>query len=497
MFLPHSRLLIVLGIISLVALAALQAGLPHDTFVAGDSGVKLVATRNAVARPSTPLEIPLPAIEGETVPYVEPFYRQHGDHTHAVTPETFVLASAPFLRTFGIRGVYVLPALGALLAIVAWTWIGLQLAPALRPSMLFLTAVFGTPWVFYGLEFWEHAPAAGAAAVGTAFFLHAVRRRATPPSFLGAGVCFGLTVLFRPEAVWYVAAVFAAWIVLNPRRWMPVAVSGLAVSLVLAPWAYLTYAHFRTFASPHLGGLGSVFGVGWFAARLGFIYTWFLSPSTSNFWWIAPLVLIGLVPVRGAIPNEWRRFLLLVSAATVAGVIATAPNDGGAQWGPRYLLLAYGPLVPLAADVLQAITRRGTVGIVVVALALVGSGWIQRDGYRDLRGTKETYGRFVTFVRDNASAGRYVVTDLWWLDQVVATIDDITFLYTPTQSEAATVFARLASAGVQRVVVIVGSESPALREPMLSPACYRETGRRSQQERSLIAVTFELTCANR
>ena len=40
--------------------------------------------------------------------------------------------------------------------------------------------------------------------------------------------------------------------------------------------------------------------------------------------------------------------LWLVAGLTVLLVVLTAPNEGGGQWGPRYLLFAYVPLALLA-----------------------------------------------------------------------------------------------------------------------------------------------------
>ena len=73
-------------------------------------GIKLIAAKNAIARPDHPLDIPLPVIGRESLPYVEPFFEVHDDHAHAVTTDLFPLVSAPFIRWFGLRGAYVLPA---------------------------------------------------------------------------------------------------------------------------------------------------------------------------------------------------------------------------------------------------------------------------------------------------------------------------------------------------------------------------------------------------
>ena len=116
-------------------------------------------------------------------------------------------------------------------------------------------------------------------------------------------------------------------------------------------------------------------------------------------------------------------------------MLLTAPNDGGSQWGPRYLLFAYVPLSILAADVVQALVapaaavrarqRPGfasarTTRLAVAVLLLLAAVWAQRAAYRQLRGTKLTYGRLVDFVAASTFPDGPVVTDVWWLDQLGA-----------------------------------------------------------------------------
>src|SRR5262245_24068239 len=141
----------------------LARGLPAETFFVGDPGVKLIAARAAIAHPARPFEVSLPAIGGQRVPLVDPFFVVHGDHAHAITSEAFPALSAPFIASFGIRGAYVLPAVGFLLAI----WASVRLARAIgclaSPAMVMLASALGTPLLFYGLEFWEHAPAVAVA----------------------------------------------------------------------------------------------------------------------------------------------------------------------------------------------------------------------------------------------------------------------------------------------------------------------------------------------
>jgi hypothetical protein len=194
------------GWVALVAaVVALGRGLPGDTFFVGDPGVKLVAARNAIAHPGRPLQLPLPTIGGERVVFVEPFFAIHDDHSHAVTSEVFPLVSAPLIALFHIRGAYILPALGFLLSLAACGWIASSLDSRRSAAAASLAAGLGTPLLFYGLEFWEHAPAVGLAALATAALIRADRD--LRGEAFAAGLLFGVTVLLRPEALCYVVAV--------------------------------------------------------------------------------------------------------------------------------------------------------------------------------------------------------------------------------------------------------------------------------------------------
>src|SRR5262245_58514909 len=158
-------------------LVSLQSSLRADAFFVGDPGIKLIAAKNAIARPDHPLDIPLPVIGNDSVPYVEPFFEVHENHAHAVTAEPFPLISASFIRQFGPRGAYVLPAAGFVGILVGCAWLAVVLDSRRNPIVVVLIAGLATPFLFYGLEFWEHAPAMALATNATAMFVSALLAR--------------------------------------------------------------------------------------------------------------------------------------------------------------------------------------------------------------------------------------------------------------------------------------------------------------------------------
>jgi hypothetical protein len=495
-----------------VAVVALARGLPPHAFYVGDPGVKLIAARNAIAHPARPFEIPLPDVAGDPVPWVDPFFIVHDGHSHAVTSELFPLLSAPFIALFGVRGAYVLPASGLLLALAGTAWLALRLDARRSPATVVLTAFLGTPLLFYGLEFWEHALAAGIAALATALFVRAAPATVGPsfssgatvtygPAF-GSGLLFGVATLLRPEALWFALAVLSCSPLLSPRPPLSaivLAIGGIAAALV--PLELYTLTHFGSVVPLHIAGNPALFSGGWVSMRTAVISSWFLSVGMTSFWRVAPAMLLAPVAMAisapAALPSRGtgnRLFLLSVALLDIALVVLTAPNDGGGQWGPRYLLLAYLPLAILAADTVSS--RPSTIlAAMLVGLIALGSAWIQRSAYRQLRGTKSMYGRMADFVAREVPAGGYAVTDLWWLDQIAAAVTaDRTILFVPGPDQTLDAIGRLDRARIGSVTIIRSrDESP---EPGASngSTCYQEEGRRDIPDRTLVAIHLRRRC---
>jgi hypothetical protein len=515
--LPNYQILASAALLVLFAAvtALLAANLRADAFFVGDPGIKLIAAKNAIARPDHPLDIPLPVIGGESLPYVEPFFEVHDDHAHAVTADLFPLISARFIRWFGVRGAYILPAIGFLGILVGCAWLALALDSRRDPAFVVLIAALATPFLFYGLEFWEHAPAVALATNGTAMFVSCLRsRRAASALAVGAGLSFGVAFLLRPEMAWALVAVLVAsttlegatGVQLKPKTrsdrqlLMGLTVAGAAIAL--APLEIYTLAHFHRIMPSHLFANAGLIRDSWIAERLHLAKTWLLPSGWTlagpihpeSFWVAAPLVLLASVPTRTDGLRRGRLFLGVVAGLTISLILLTAPNDGGGQWAPRYLLFAYVPLVVLASDIVGALPRRPAT-IAVLVFLLIACVWIQRAAYRDLRGTKSTYGRVVDLVSNEVAPNGYVVTDVWWLDQVAAVAtSERRLVYVPTSVDGHGVLQRLSRAVVPIVIVIRSeSESPdvsAWRED----TCYVEIKREKLDVRRLVAITLHHRC---
>jgi hypothetical protein len=489
-----------------VAVVWLMAGLRPDAFYCGDSGVKLIAARNAIRHPERPLAVDLPRVGSRAVAgALDPFFVAHGDHAHAVQSPLFPVLSAPLLSLFGLRGLYVLPAL----SFVAWlpliAVLRRQLAPEASPVMAGVVAALASPLFFYGLEFWEHAPAATALGISTALAFATCWPRA---ALWAAGAVGGLAMLLRPEAAWYVVAL-AGVVVADRRRLDHLVWLAAGLTLVLGLWVLYNVWHFGTLTGPHVGANLSALGTDWIAMRGRLVGTWLVPASAAgrlalaaiavawigwfasrrSRWWssvalAAGIVLATLAAVGGALNQEsvwqacpaaclacvpvvgrsrgaWR--LLVLAGVSIGGVLLTANNDGGAQWGPRYLLIASPAVMLLAARSATSIleSRRLVSSVLVVAI-LAGAAFVSRRAYAELRGTKRYYGRIVDTMREQAAPGVYVVSDLWWFDQVTASLyGRNTTLYVRPDANGAAVFDDLRRAGVHRVVVARGQAESA------------------------------------
>lgn len=492
-----------------IALTLLASNLRPDAFFVGDPGVKLIVARNALQAPTHPLDLPLPHIGTAAVPHVEPFFAVHdNDHAHAITSEFFPLLSAPLLAAFGLRGLYLLPALGFLALLAACAWLAHLLDPQRSPALAAAVAALGTPYLFYGLEFWEHAPALALGVGGAGWMLAAARSRPgrqseTVPTFL-AGLLSGAAVVLRPEAACFVVAVMLASRALVHRpTWRSLAITFAGAMLAVLPLEAYTYLHFGSLVPGHVGTNAGLIGDSWWSGRWHLIADW-LSPSMwrwagpvrpSSFWSVAPAALVAVAGLMRPSERRERLFLWLVALLTAACVVAAAPNDGGGQWGPRYLLFAYVPLVLLATDTLQELPRRRVLSLGLIVVFATSCVWVQRSAYRSLRGTKATYGRMVDFVAAHAGPGENVVTDLWWLDQLAApALAGRNVLYAGDSGTVRDIVRRLSETTTPSAVVFRSREESADISSWSDETCYFEEGRAELPVRGLVAIHLRHRC---
>lgn len=236
---------------------------------------------------------------------------------------------------------------------------------------------------------------------------------------------------------------------------------------------------------------------GWLTHRREYLSMW-LTPSLRHVdvWSVAPAAALVFVPIPQADRRHGRAFLAVTALIYAALVIGTAPNEGGAQWGPRYLLFAYIPLAVIVSDVVSWLSARRRFVAVAVAVILV-SVWVDRVAYKNLRTSKVIYARVVAFVEQQSARNVPVVTDLWWLDQVAARLTTTrTFLYGPDDPSRHMIVKTLSDQGVHEAVLIFSrNESPSVPSEWLVGSCYAITSTNDLVDRQMRAVHIALDCA--
>lgn len=523
------RLLLIISIVAIW----LAAALPPNAFYSGDSGVKLIAALNTIAHPARPFEIDLPRIDGRPVPYVERFFRVHGQHAHALQSPLFPAVSAPFIALLGLRGAYVLPLIGFVALLPLLVRVARQVVPDVSVTALSLVGVFAGPVVFYAFEFWEHVPAIACLAGATALLS---TPRATRMHLTMSGVLAAAAMLLRPEALWYVIAL-AGW-QLHARR--PLGCYVATAALVLGVFAVFNFRESGSLTGPHIAANLAPLLDDWLRVRLQRGALWFWPGSTL--WVAGVLVLIGswmalvanlnrrLVQAialgavailavdassgtyaRESLWNCWPAgLLLLVPSArvrevaplwwltvfTVIAVWLSSTHDGGAQWGPRFALIAAPAMIVLAAANLSDAIGPGQLRRLrqaLVLVVLVAGLWTTRAAYRELRGTKQFYAQLVDAVDRSAGEGSVIVFSTWWFDQVVASLYATrTFLYADSAPAAAAIMGELQAAGT-RDAVLVWSREPGADGAIAGAAsgtCYQPEQTHDIPQRELRMVKF-------
>jgi hypothetical protein len=522
----------IVAALTALALAWLAAGLPAGTFYSGDSGVKLIAALEALDHPARPFEADLPRVGSQTLTLVDQMVVPHGAHAHVLQSPLFPPLTAPFISAFGLRGAYVWPALAFVALIPLLTAAGTRLLPEASRGVLAFIAVAANPLLFYALEFWEHAPAVALLAAGTAAVAPALAGAASPGRVAAGGALVGAGVLLRPEAAWYAAGLALA---LGPRLWLPF---GGGAAAVAAPAVLVNYAHFGNPLGAHVSAVLAPIGADFLAARWQRVLDWLWPASTAEAaglalvavaWAAAPfkvdlrvrqlialtgVALVALLAARRALPIQsflqgfplallplvpltaWTREarrLALAALVTIAGVILSATNDGGAQWGTRYLLVAAPPLLLLAA---RGATEASGDGrwrrprLALIAVILLAAAATSRSAYVELRGTKRNYEGLVATVAAVAPPGGVIVTNAWWLDQVAAALHGSrTFLYVPDGAAAARALGVIRDERIGEITLAWSDESPPPLEAALDGTCFRTAAGRTEPLRRLRVVS--------
>jgi hypothetical protein len=514
LFPPHRKQLIVITAITAAGVGWLAGSLPPEGFYSGDSGLKLIAARNAIDHPTRPFEIDLPTIGGRPMPYVDPMVALHEGHGDILQSPLFPLISAPAIAAFGLRGAYLLPAIAFAVLLPLLDVIRRHATPGSSFPLLGWIAVAANPLFFYSLEIWEHSVAVAllAASMAAACFGW---RLARARWLLASGALAAFAALLRPEAVWFVLGL---GIVIGRRHWIAFS-SGVAV--IAIAFAVANLVHSGTLLGPHTSANLAPLAYDYLAARWQRLDVWLRPQSPvafaallliaaawigamfnvdlrtrqivalagvaviaaaagqrmlprDSFWQVFPLSLLALVPT-GPLPSLARR-LYVIALVTLAAIVLTATHDGGAQWGARLLLVTAPPLIVLGVRGATEAMRGGRwqiARVALVVLALIGGMVTSRSAYQELRSTKREYARLVQTTSSLTAPGDVIVTNIWWLDQIAASLyGSRVFLYTADRASASSALDDLSRANVRGLKLVWASDADSSMEDVVRGSCF-------------------------
>lgn len=243
--------------LSALLLAALLFGLhltvfPPAGWFGGDMGTKYLQARGALEHgPLTPwIDYPGRDLDPE-LEHHGLFMVERNGQVLGIFPPAFSTATAPFLALLGLPGLYLLPALGAALVLLASHALARRLLPPPAALAAAWLAAVATPVLFYGAELWEHAPAAGLTTAAAALLGLRALGEGSRRADLLAGLLLGAAAALRPESVLMLPALLAGLAL--SRGWRdalrPLPFSAAGVALGLVPQILLNRALF--------GGMGS------------------------------------------------------------------------------------------------------------------------------------------------------------------------------------------------------------------------------------------------
>jgi hypothetical protein len=540
--LPHRVQLIIVTAIAAIGIGWLAASLPAEGFYSGDSGLKLIAARNAINHPGRPLDVDLPTSGGNPMPYVDPMVVLHEGHGDILQSPLFPLISAPGIATLGLRGAYVLPAIAFVVLLPVLDVIRRHATPDGSFALVAWIAVAANPLFFYALEFWEHSVAAVLVAASLAVALIGGRSaQALWP--LASGALAGVAALLRPEAVWFVVGL---GLVIGFSHEAPRSVwirdrtiaFGCGVAIVVVPFAIANLVHTGTLLGPHASANLAPLTSNYLAARWQRLDAWLRPHSLlvltglilvaaawmsgtfhvnlrgrqvvalagavviaaaaaarllprDSFWQAFPLSLLALIPT-GALPRP-TRLLYVIALVTLAGIVLTATHDGGAQWGARLLLVTAPPLMVLAArgaSVAMGAGRWQFARVALVVVTLLAGLATSRSAYQELRNTKREYARLVQTTASLTAPGDIIVTNVWWFDQIAASLyGSRVFLYAADRASAASALDDLSRAKVNRLELAWASNADASLDDVVRGSCFRIVGVREVPEHGLRLVS--------
>ncbi|MCK4547379.1 MAG: hypothetical protein KAW17_08045 [Candidatus Eisenbacteria sp.] len=375
-------LVLVLGII-LSGYQLLQV--KNGVFYSGDGGLKyLMVEQFARGDVSAALHLEAPEWVEEIwdaglYPFGPPYLYYSASGHIPVFPILFQILSVPFFALLGYKGLYVIP-------VVALWLLWWRFAATLRAigvggiaiSFGLAALIFASPLTLYGAMFWEFTLAALLVFLGVEFTLRTAHHGFPVGRAILFGVLTSLSTWLRPEAFLVVLPLLVCLLVVYVRdrkREIPFFIAGsVAAIIALLVVNQILYGHPLSARSLQVLGSKSLGERAQTAIRLFWVLHLYLF---SKF----PVMFGFLLAIPFLLRSQKRSGVLILVGVAIFFFLAVPfilPNDGGKQWGPRYLLIAIPMIAAACAAQLDAIMEGGRLWMKAVCwvlfLALFGLG---------------------------------------------------------------------------------------------------------------------------
>jgi hypothetical protein len=205
---------LVLAAYVLVFIILLMAS-PAYTFYTGDQGLKFIQIRTIEDHGPLHLHLPEKGIPADALEHALPdaaTYTYEGK-TYSIYSPLFALLTAPFHLALGYPGLFLLPFLCALGCCLLGRRLASRLFGETRCGLYALLLILASPIAFYGMVFWEHAPAVFFCGIALYLFM----LRGTKKALFFAGLAIGAACWFRPESLLFGVVMGLAGLYLRMR----------------------------------------------------------------------------------------------------------------------------------------------------------------------------------------------------------------------------------------------------------------------------------------
>ncbi|MCU0612936.1 MAG: hypothetical protein MUE60_14260 [Candidatus Eisenbacteria bacterium] len=325
---------------SLLALSLIRG----EVFFNGDAGLKaLMAKQWARGERSVELKLEAPLWirqlwdEG-CYPFQPPFVYADQGRRFISFPLLFPALSGPFYRAAGFRGLYLIPTLSLWITWAVVDRVARRRGASPRERAWKLTLlVFGSPLTLYGAMFWEHTLAVAVVTIALSLAVPRPGESPTTTRMAGAGMLLGVGAWIRPEILALAAG--AAIPVTHALRERPATARAFVLGMLLSAGVYVgantavsghPFGYHGMQVTHGFSNVRHIAAIPRLLIKLPVLFVLFFPP------------LLAMIPRPSVLGRHRRdRQEMWVVVGIVAGMTALAsmiPNDGGKQWGPRYLL---------------------------------------------------------------------------------------------------------------------------------------------------------------